>query len=243
MISAAPAAEACLEQEEVEISVDAIITDDSLQTREKTRPQIVDEYMDLMLEGYRFPAVDVFPESDKFFLADGSHRIAAARKAGFVTFSARAHAGGRSAALLWALKSNTAHGLKLTNADKQRKVRLALAAYPGSSNNQIAEMCAVDEGTVRNSRRRVGSSDPVKRVGSDGKEYSLPNRPALAPDLHEQRIYKQVTRLTQQLDHGALEQFKVTIDQIIEARLTNCVAAHDPNVSPSTAISPGSEQK
>lgn len=189
--------------EDAEIPIGAICFDDSLQVRAKTDRQVVDEYLDLMLEGHRFPAVDVFREGDQFLIADGHHRIAAAKKAGFSMFPARVHAGGRMAALLWAFKSNTEHGLKLTNADKQRKVRLALATYPRASNNQIAEMCAVSEGSVRNARRRLVTYDLGKRIGADGKEYTLPTATTPLADRQEKLIYKQVTKLTGKLDQAA----------------------------------------
>ena len=79
---------------------------------------------------------------------------------------------------------NAGHGLKRSNADKERQVRNALR-HPkaqGMSNVQIAKHVGVDDKTVRRYRTEMEAASEIpsltSRQGADGKSY-----PALAPRL------------------------------------------------------------
>jgi hypothetical protein len=59
-------------------------------------------------------------------------------------------------------------------------VEIALKEFADWSNPKIAEVCAVDEKTVRNVREETGfgksepdQSEPITRRGKDGKQYPV----------------------------------------------------------------------
>lgn len=90
------------------------------------------------------------------WLADGFHRVAAAKQAGLADIEAIVHDGGRREALLHAVGANARHGLRRTNADKRRAVEMMLAdpEWCARSDNWIAGKCGVSHtfvGTVRTS--------------------------------------------------------------------------------------------
>lgn len=169
------------------IQLSQIILDAGTQIRADINSETVAEYAEAMLDTARnnFPAVVVFRTGpDKFILADGFHRVAAAKKRGFKDILAKVHEGSRTDALKFALEANTGHGLRLTNADKHQSVELALAEWPTISNNEIARICAVSHTLVNKIRpAQVESASTSntekpnkKRVGKDGKEQSATKR-------------------------------------------------------------------
>lgn len=86
--------------------------------------------------------------------------------------------------------SNREHdtaGLRRTNADKQRAVRMALEARPELSNRAIAEQVGVSDpfvGKLRPQVLTVSTSD--RRIGADGKsDPATCDQPeCLTPGLH-----------------------------------------------------------
>lgn len=114
-----------------------------LQVRCAMNKDVVAEYAEAMKEGAKFPPVIVFRTNEKpeatednplvekkegqesFYLADGYHRVDAAREAGRIEIEAEIRDGGYNEALRFALQANAMHGLRLTNADKRRALDLA----------------------------------------------------------------------------------------------------------------------
>jgi hypothetical protein len=145
----------------------------------------VDEYAAEMTNGAKFPPVTVFHDGSRFILADGFHRVLAARRAEFLDILADVKLGGKPEALRFALAANVKHGLPRTNADKRRSVELALAMWPDLSSREIARACAVSHTMVDEIRTpqlaTVASSEPAKRKGADGKSRKAPAK-SPAPD-------------------------------------------------------------
>jgi hypothetical protein len=86
----------------------------------------VAEYAKAMADGVQFPPIVVFDDGKTLWLADGHHRVEAARLAGLGVILAEEHKGGRRDALLYACGANAAHGVRRTNADKRLAVTLML---------------------------------------------------------------------------------------------------------------------
>ena len=124
-----------------EILLVAICPDVELRLRADVIPQVAENYAAQMKEGRAFPPVDLFSGDGEYYIGDGWYRLEAARLAELESFPAHIRGHGKSAALRWALKSNTAHGQPLTNADKRKKVTLALKEYPDRSGNELAHLC------------------------------------------------------------------------------------------------------
>ncbi len=97
------------------------------QMRVEMKPDVVREYADDMAAGAVFAPVDVYYDGSIYWLADGYHRVAAARKLDRETIDATVHEGGERDAILHGIGSNDSHGIRRTQADKRRAVELALA--------------------------------------------------------------------------------------------------------------------
>ena len=155
-----------------QLAVGDIHTDPDVQVRARMDEEAVEEYAERMREGDTFPPVTVFNDGVHRWLADGFHRLAAARHAGLETISAKVKAGGRRDAIKYALGANLCHGLRRTNADKRRAVEIALKEFVDSSDRQIAELCGVGNQLVGDVRRQVCEShNSPARTGRDGKKY------------------------------------------------------------------------
>lgn len=144
--------------------------DAGTQTRAHIDEATVTEYAEAMVRGDRFPPVVVFQQNGQIILADGFHRVKAARRAKFKHIAAEVQQGGRTEALRFALGANHKHGLRRTNADKRRAVEMAIAEFVNLSDRLLAEMCGVSQPFVSNLRDQlitVISSKP--RLGKDGK--------------------------------------------------------------------------
>jgi hypothetical protein len=105
--------------------ISAISTSSGTQTRAGISEATVAEYAEAMISGDRFPPVVVFRDGGKLILADGFHRIRAARQAGFRKISAEVHIGSRLDALRYSLGCNDKHGLRRTNENKRYAVTVA----------------------------------------------------------------------------------------------------------------------
>ena len=139
-----------------------ILTDAACQARVKIRPGVVRDYRRAMAEqisegGLRFPPIVLFTDGLLYWLADGFHRILAARATGLSEFPADVRPGTERDALLFSISSNGAHGLPRTNADKRKAVTLLLADAEWSqwSDSEIARHCQVSQSFVTRLRRRV----------------------------------------------------------------------------------------
>ena len=104
------------------ISIDDL--DFSIHARARVRNDVVGEYAARMEAGDEFPAVVVFRETRRgtLWLADGQHRVKAARSLNRAEIEAEVRTGDRRAALLYGCGANLDHGLRRTNADKRRAV-------------------------------------------------------------------------------------------------------------------------
>lgn len=130
--------------------------DGDTQPRERIDRAVCDEYGELMKAGEKFPPIDVFFDGEDYWLADGFHRIQAYVMAvPGEAIECNVYQGTQQDAQWHSYSVNKTHGVRRTNPDKVRAIKLALAhpAATGKSNVQIAEHCGVDEKTVRKYRR------------------------------------------------------------------------------------------
>ena len=89
---------------------------------------------------WRFPAIVVFSDGQEYWLADGFHRVLAAREAGLEEIPAEVRSGGQRDALLFSISANSEHGFPRSNADKRNAVLLLLrdAEWCQWSDHEIA---------------------------------------------------------------------------------------------------------
>ena len=155
--------------------------DGGTQPRANINQQVCDEYMERMRAGEKFPPIDVFFDGENYWLVDGCHRLWAHRLARpREAITCRVFKGSLQEAQWHSYSVNKTHGLRRTNADKERAVRAAVA-HPmaaDKSNCQIAEHCGVSAGMVRKYRAaRDGISfamaSKIRTVTRAGRTYWL----------------------------------------------------------------------
>jgi hypothetical protein len=176
------------------LKIKEIRIDGGTQPRMRIEELVVTEYAEDMTAGVVFPPVEVYHDGSDYWLTDGFHRVLAAGRVGKETIEAIVHRGTREDAQWAALGANKAHGLRRTNADKQKAVTDALKARPELTDNAIAEHVGVSNHMVARHReklkqvghcptsensdidtcateQRKSGDKPEKRTGVDGKQY------------------------------------------------------------------------
>jgi hypothetical protein len=164
----------------VRLKLGLIRTDAGTQTRAQIDEGTVTDYAEAMTRGDIFPPVVVFRDNgDKLILAEGFHRVKAARKAKHTHILAEIRKGSRTDALRFALGANHRHGLRLTNLDKRRGVEMALTEFGNLSDHLLSEMCGVSQSFVSSVRQQLNAEiSSAPRLGKDGKLRALPIRAA-----------------------------------------------------------------
>lgn len=168
-------------------------TDDYIQPRCQMDETLIAAYEADLRAGAQFPPVEVFYDGADHWVADGFHRIEAARKVGHATIEANIHKGSRRDAILYSVGANAQHGLRRTNADKRHVIVKLLQDDEWSqwSDRAIARHCGVDDKTVAHCREQLSAEIPQMRarmVTRQGVTYPMnidrrPKLPADAPDF------------------------------------------------------------
>ena len=149
------------------LALDEIRTDGDTQTRIGNDEATVADYALAMENGEVFPPIVVFKDGATYWLADGFHRVAAARRARLTTLAAEVRRGMRRDALLYSATANTTHGLRRTHADKRRAVGTLLGdkEWGRWSDREIARRCSVSADLVAAVRLTVeNDSDTAART-------------------------------------------------------------------------------
>lgn len=173
----------------MQIDITQLRTDGGTQPRAMYHYGMVDAYAEDMDAGVTFPPVVVFYDGSDYWLADGFHRVLAARKIERTAIDADVRQGTQQDAQWYSYSVNQAHGLRRSNDDKRRAVEAALKHLnaAGMSDRQIAEHCGVSQPFVSELRNRVSdngyqSTGNGYRAGKDGVKRKAPNKkPKPAP--------------------------------------------------------------
>lgn len=137
-----------------------IITTAGTQPRAQLHEPTVAQYtQDLKDAGgdWPFPPVVLFHDGDLHYLADGFHRLQAAKNLNRKTILATINQGTARDAILHAAGANAHHGLRRTDDDKRRAVQRLLKDNEWSkwSDREIARICHVSPTFVGNLRRTL----------------------------------------------------------------------------------------
>lgn len=145
------------------------------QTRVATNDDAIESYAEEMARGAEFPAITLYYDGSKYWLADGFHRLLAVKRNGGDSIEADVQPGSRSDALKHALGANATNGLYRTNADKRNVADIALREWPDLSNSYLADVCKVSGELVRKIRTELTQSGQIAKTervtGRDGKDY------------------------------------------------------------------------
>ena len=155
------------------IRISDIRIDGGTQSRTEINEQTVTEYAEAMADPNTvFPPVVVYSDGQDYWLADGFHRIAAWQRIGREEIPADVRDGDRRMALLHSVASNSAHGLRRTNADKRHAVTILLEdpEWSGWSDREIARRCAVTHPFV--SKVRAGLTGNDYQLEGDGSSLT-----------------------------------------------------------------------
>lgn len=171
-----------------EILVDTSAIDVRLRPASQMRVELDKE----ALEEYavnldRMPPVKLmFDEpSNTYWVIDGAHTITAAWLAKRKEVLAIVQEGTYLDAWKLASRSNDEHGVRITNEDKEHRVKeaLGLPAMADWPQEKIADWCGVSQRFVSTHDKRVQSTQNssklgAHRIGKDGKYRLPPTRPA-----------------------------------------------------------------
>lgn len=162
------------------LEIAKIRRDGGTQPRAALDEATIAEYAEAIQAGAEFPAVDVFFDGERYWLADGFHRVAAHERAGKHFVLATLRQGDRRAAVLFSTGVNAEHGLRRNNADKRRAVDVLLRdpEWGKWANREIARQCKVGEALVRTMRDELPSAfktqiDTGRTVQRAGTTYTM----------------------------------------------------------------------
>ena len=162
------------------IRCDAIFATDATQVRVKLSKDVIDDYTAEIKTGAKMPAIVCFSEknSERIFMADGFHRHRAHINAELEEIEVDLRVGNKHDALEYALSANRAHGLRMTNADKVRGVKMALAdsELAHRTQQEIADMIGITREAVnRISRRETLDKNKATDTGPGEPEDNKPD--------------------------------------------------------------------
>jgi hypothetical protein len=183
------------------IKLSYIAADPDLQPRAGMNLEMIEDYASDIRRGDQFPPLVVFHDGkSSYLLADGFHRLRAARAIGSKTILCEVRRGGKREALLYSVGCNAAHGKRRTNDDKRMAVSKLLKDKEWSkwSDREIARQCHVDHKSVAKLRdvlRPVTGESATERTykskhgtkakmktGKIGKSRS-PKKPKMPPQM------------------------------------------------------------
>ena len=186
------------------LSIAAIRMDGGTQARAGLNWDTINDYADLMTAGVEFPPVIACFDGAEYWLADGFHRVEAARRTGAAEIRAEVRPGDARTARLHAAGANGDHGLPRTNNDKRRAVLLLLndPEWARWSDREIARRCAVSQPFVGKVRAELTDNgyQSAERRGADGRTINTAGisasnvertaKPAAAAEADYVHVYK-----------------------------------------------------
>lgn len=136
-----------------------------------SRSAIVD-YAEAYQAGVHMPPLIVFWQfGGEYIVADGFHRLLAARKVGLKTLPCVVKHGGKREARLYAAGCNASHGVRRTVEDKRKAVLAFLGdkEWKEWADTVIAKHCAVSDRMVATYRKMLGEG-AASRLGTNGQQ-------------------------------------------------------------------------
>lgn len=205
----------------ITLATDNILASAATQVRKKLNKDTIDEYVEDLSNGAIFPPMTVFAEaeSDRYILADGFHRHHAYVNAEIGTVEVEVREGGLHEALLYALQANGEHGLRRSPADRRNAVEMALKDPEISTLQiqQIADICRVDERTVRRIRDDLDLDIGKRKKNKKGKGQDpdpkdvRPTRPAPTQNEIERGELEQALSLIKAFPYGGEDAIKLEL--------------------------------
>jgi len=158
----------------MQLQLNQIRTDGGTQPRATIDQFKAEEYAGDMQNGAKFPPVTVFYDGADYWLADGFHRVKAAKLAEKGTIEATVKQGTRRDAVLFSVGANSDHGLQRTNDDKRRAVKTLLGdeEWLKWSDAKIAKQTKTSPPFVAKLRDEINLTINVYSEKHAGKKYT-----------------------------------------------------------------------
>ena len=180
------------------LGIDRLVLSAKIQPRVALDEPTIETYRELMAHGTVFDPVIAYWDGRHYWVADGFHRVEAAKRCGFKEIAVEVREGSHANAEFFACGANTKHGLPLNNRDKRRvtkrrlcirhRARMANAAGKDVSDREIAKHIGVSNTFVGNLQRELfpqtdmtpERGDPTKGTGGDEQATAAGT---LAPEI------------------------------------------------------------
>src|SRR5215471_3168314 len=142
------------------LSLDQIHVQEGIQPRITLDPSVVQEYATLYAEAEDedpLPPLDVFLIEETYYVADGFHRLAAAKQAQRTELVCHVYTGTQPQAMRHAAFANLRRGLAYSQHDRQRILERLLQDLDVSqrSNRDLAQVLGLSHVTVGRARQRL----------------------------------------------------------------------------------------
>ena len=167
------------------VALDELVLDPNLNLRDRLDDFTVERYAEAW---ERLPPITVYEVDERWLLADGFHRHAAAVMLGKRTIPVEIRVGSFEDALDYVSSVNLFHGLPLSRTERRRAVEVKLRLHHDWSDRRTAEELGVSRELVAKIRKQLieGAQIPNNpgRIGSDGKLYTtagIPREPEERP--------------------------------------------------------------
>lgn len=158
------------------IRLDKLVQMRALGDEAHVDSSVVEEYREAMELNAVFPPIVAYYDGVDYWLADGFHRIEAARSLKKKKLDVEVREGTVRDAQLYAMQANLKHGARATRADKEKAVLFLLKDEEWSkwSQGKIAAQAGVAPSTVANIRQREGLEAPTERTYTkDGRVQTM----------------------------------------------------------------------
>ena len=156
----------------MKLSIGDIVIDDNLNVRDELDKDTIERYAECFDQ---LPPVVVFDIDDGYLLADGFHRVEAAKRLGRTDIDADVREGTRKDTEEYAALANLKHGKPLTRAERKEAVVRLLKLRPERANQWIAQDMGCSVNSVIKYREELEAGFQIatleKLIGKDGKEY------------------------------------------------------------------------
>lgn len=217
---------------------DNIEATEATQVRAKLSKETIDQYCEEIQTGAEMPPVVVFAEdgSQRYILADGHHRLYAHIHADLKEIEVDLRVGDMHDALEFALQANRAHGLRMTNADKVKSVKMALAdpELAQKTQQEIADIVGITREAVNRISRRdtLDAAKDVDGEPGEPEENTADNVRATKPEPTQEEVergeLRQAASLVKALPYGGEDASKLelTPDDVADLEYISTWCAH-----------------
>ena len=179
------------------LNLNNIIIDKGTQSRAQISEDTVSDYAEAMQAGDTFPPITVYFDGVEYYLADGFHRLHAAKRLHKASIQADVRTGTLRDAILYSLGANRDHGLRRSNADKRKCVQTLLEDFEWGelSVNEMARICGVSPQLVTAVKLEMEGGAKVSTV-----KTNAPKKPVKLNNVVEAPL-----NLTEEKDEAVAE--------------------------------------